>query len=103
MTRKDFLRLGGAALAAPGLVGLPSRAQAGRPKKVLLMSDQNRRDFLGGEGNALARTPNLDAPARSGMRFGAAYCSNLVCTPSRASLLTGLYTHHHQRPLKLSA
>jgi choline-sulfatase len=60
------------------------------------MSDQHRRDFLGVEGNAVARTPNLDALARSGMRFGAAYCSNPVCTPSRASLLTGLYTHHHQ-------
>jgi choline-sulfatase len=97
MTRKDFMRLGGAALAAPALVGLPSRAQAGRPKNVLLlMSDQHRRDFLGVEGNALPRTLNLDALARSGMRFGAAYCSNPVCTPSRASLLTGLYTHHHQ-------
>jgi choline-sulfatase len=60
------------------------------------MSDQHRRDFLGVERNALARTPNLDALARLGMRFGAAYCSNPVCTPSRASLLTGLYTHHHQ-------
>jgi choline-sulfatase len=97
MTRTDFLRLGGAALASPALVGLPSRGQARQPKNVLLlMSDQHRRDFLGVEGNALARTPNLDALARSGMRFGAGYCSNPVCTPSRASLLTGLYTHHHQ-------
>jgi choline-sulfatase len=94
MTRKDFLRLGGAALA-PAL-GLPVRGQSVRPKNVLLlMSDQHRRDCLGIEGNALARTPNLDALARSSVRFGSAYCSNPVCTPSRASLLTGLYTHHH--------
>ena len=97
MTRSDFLRLGGAALAAPALIGLPSRAQGRRPKNVLLlMSDQHRRDLLAIEGNPLARTPNLDTLARSGVRFGAAYCSNPVCTPSRASLLTGLYTHHHQ-------
>jgi choline-sulfatase len=96
MTRKDFLRLGGAALA-PALIGLPSRAQSARPKNVLLlMSDQHRRDYLGIEGNTLARIPNLDALARSAVRFGSAYCSNPVCTPSRASLLTGLYTHHHQ-------
>ena len=94
MTRKDFLRLGCGVLAP----ALRSRAQtAARPKNVLLlMSDQHRRDCLGVEGNPHARTPTLDALARSGMRFGAAYCSNPVCTPSRASLLTGLYTHHHQ-------
>jgi len=94
MTRKDFLRLGGAALAPAH--GLQVRGQPARPKNVLLlMSDQHRRDCLGMEGNALARTPNLDALARSGTRFGGAYCSNPVCTPSRASLLTGLYTHNH--------
>jgi choline-sulfatase len=96
MTRKDFLRLAGASLA-PAVIGLPSRAQSARPKNVLLlMSDQHRRDCLGIVGRTPARTPNLDALARSGARFESAYCSNPVCTPSRASLLTGLYTHHHQ-------
>ena len=96
MTRKNFLRLGCGVLAAAPAFRL--RAQtAARPKNVLLlMSDQHRRDCLGVEGNPYARTPNLDALARSGVHFGAAYCSNPVCTPSRASLLTGLYTHHHQ-------
>ena len=92
MNRRQFVQA--------GLLGLPFHARAQtvvRPKNVLLlMSDQHRRDCLGIEGNRLARTPNLDALARSGTRFGAAYCSNPVCTPSRASLLTGLYTHHHQ-------
>ncbi len=97
MTRKEFLNTGLAGLAAAGS-RFPARAQsAGRPKNVLLlMSDQHRRDCLGIEGNRCARTPNLDALARSGVRFGSAYCSNPVCTPSRASLLTGLYTHNHQ-------
>jgi hypothetical protein len=92
MNRRQFVQA--------GLLGLPFHARAetaGRPKNVLLlMSDQHRRDCLGIEGNRFARTPNLDALAGSGARFGAAYCSNPVCTPSRASLLTGLYTHHHQ-------
>ena len=96
MKRRDFLRAGVAALA-PALAGVPARAQSPRPKNVLLlMSDQHRRDFLGAAGNPIARTPNLDALARSGARFASAYCANPVCTPSRASLLTGLYTHHHQ-------
>ena len=60
------------------------------------MSDQHKRDCLGVAGNPIARTPNLDALARSSVRFTSAYCSNPVCTPSRASLLTGLYTHHHE-------
>jgi choline-sulfatase len=62
---------------------------------LLIMSDQHKRDCLGVSGNPVARTPNLDALARSSVRFTSAYCSNPVCTPSRASLLTGLYTHNH--------
>jgi choline-sulfatase len=92
MTRKTFLRLGAGALAGPLL-----RGQSGRPRNVLLlMADQHRRDCLGIAANPLARTPNLDSLARSGLRFGSAYCANPVCTPSRASILTGLYTHNHQ-------
>src|SRR5215467_8076870 len=65
MTRKDFLRLCGAALA-PAL-GLPVRGQSARPKNVLLlMSDQHRRDCLGIERNALLRTPNwMRSPGRA--------------------------------------
>jgi len=59
------------------------------------MSDQHRRDAIGAMGNRVVRTPHLDRLAGSGVRFNSAYCSNPVCTPSRASLLTGLYTHHH--------
>jgi choline-sulfatase len=97
MTRKQFLAttLGGLGAAAFGQrVGAQSAKRP--PNVLLLMSDQHRRDCLGIEGRPLVRTPNLDQLARSGLRFESAYCSNPVCTPSRASLLTGLYTHHHQ-------
>lgn len=59
------------------------------------MSDQHKRDCLGVAGNSIARTPNLDAFAHTATRFTDAYCTNPVCTPSRASILTGLYTHNH--------
>jgi choline-sulfatase len=97
MTRRDWLKTGGAALA-PAVIGVPARGQSrARPKNVLLlMADQHRRDALGVAGNPLAHTPALDSLARSGARFDGAYCANPVCVPSRASLLTGLYTHHHQ-------
>ncbi|MEO7144298.1 MAG: sulfatase-like hydrolase/transferase [Bryobacteraceae bacterium] len=92
MTRKQFLSLGpGAALAA----GQRPASQA-RPKNVLLlMSDQHKPNALGIDGDPVARTPNLDALARTAVRFDHAYCTNPVCVPSRASLLSGLYTHHH--------
>ncbi|MBI3681047.1 MAG: sulfatase-like hydrolase/transferase [Acidobacteria bacterium] len=94
MTRKQFLSTTAAGTAAPSV----SLAQArSRPKNVLfLLSDQHRPDGLGLLGNPSARTPNLDELARSGTRFSSAYCTNPVCTPSRASILTGLYTHIHR-------
>jgi choline-sulfatase len=92
MTRKQFLTLG----AAPLLPRFSFAQPGARPKNVLLlMSDQHRPHALGADGNPYARTPNLDALARSSVRFDSAYCSNPVCVPSRASLLTGLYTHNH--------
>jgi choline-sulfatase len=50
---------------------------------------------MGIDGHTLAHTPALDMLAQSGLRFRHAYCSNPVCGPARASLWTGLYTHHH--------
>ncbi len=50
---------------------------------------------LGIDGDPLATTPNLDALARSAVRFNHAYCASPVCVPSRCSLHTGLYPHHH--------
>lgn len=92
MTRRQALQL-----AAAGLVSHPASAQTPERKNVLIiMSDQHKRDCLGVAGDRVAKTPNLDALATSGVRFTNAYCSNPVCTPSRASLLTGLYTHNHQ-------
>ncbi len=91
MTRKEFLATGASGLAPQ------VRTQGRRPKNVLfLLSDQHKPSALGSLGDRHARTPTIDALARSGARFESAYCSNPVCTPSRASLLTGLYTHHHR-------
>ncbi len=95
LTRKQFLALGAGGIIGSAITGL---AQAtGRPRNVLLlMSDQHKPHALGIDGHPVAKTPHLDALARSGVRFDSAYCSNPVCVPSRASLLTGLYTHHHK-------
>jgi choline-sulfatase len=88
ISRRDFV--------TSALAGAAFAQSSGRPKNVLLlMSDQHRPHALSIDGNPVAKTPNLDALARSAVRFDSAYCSNPVCVPSRASLLTGLYTHNH--------
>jgi choline-sulfatase len=71
-----------------------SGVRAQRPNVLILMSDQHKRSCMGVAGDSVAMTPNLDALARESVRFTNAYCSNPVCGPSRASIMTGLYTFH---------
>src|SRR3954469_19894412 len=95
MTRRKFLASATGSYISAGT--LCHGEVSGRPKNVLLiMSDQHKRSCLGAAGDRVAKTPNLDELARSAVRFDSAYCSNPVCVPSRASLLTGLYTHNHK-------
>jgi arylsulfatase A-like enzyme len=65
-----------------------------KPNILFITSDQQRGDCYGFEGRRI-RTPHLDALAARGTRFSACITPNLVCQPSRASILTGLlpYTH----------
>jgi choline-sulfatase len=67
-----------------------------QPNVLLIMADQHKRSCMGAYGDPVAQTPNLDALAKRSVRFTNAYCANPVCTPSRASLMTGLYSHHHE-------
>ena len=64
-----------------------------RRNLVFIMSDQQRRDSMGCYGSGWAQTPNLDALASSGYIFENAYVTQPVCTPARASIMTGLYPH----------
>ena len=68
---------------------------ANKPNLLFILTDQQRADTLGCYGNKLVQTPNLDALAREGFVFENAYVSQPVCTPSRASIMTGLYPHTH--------
>jgi arylsulfatase A len=84
-TRRDFL----GALAG-GAVGAMA-AEAKRPNIVfLLLDDLGWRDF-GCYGNTFHETPHLDRLAREGVKFTNAYAACPVCSPTRASILTGKY------------
>jgi arylsulfatase A-like enzyme len=56
-----------------------------------ITTDQQRYDTIGALGNPHIHTPNLDRLCAEGVAFTHAYCQNPICTPSRASFLTGLY------------
>jgi choline-sulfatase len=69
-------------------------APRSRPNVLLIMADQHRRTCMGVAGDPVAKTPNIDRLAAESVRFTNVYCTNPVCAPSRASMLTGLYTHN---------
>lgn len=75
---------------------LPARLEAQAPPRnvVLLIADDLGLD-LGCYGNTAIRTPNLDRLAKRGVRFAKAYATVSSCSPSRASIYTGLYTHQN--------
>lgn len=89
LTRRSFLHSAGGVLAAPLAVA------AGRPNVLLILSDQYSHSALGAAGNPVIKTPALDRLAREGVRFRHAVCPTPFCSPSRATIMTGLYPHAH--------
>jgi choline-sulfatase len=68
---------------------------AKRPNVLFILSDDQGAWALGCAGNAEIRTPNLDRLARTGVRFDNFFCTSPVCSPARASLLTGDIPSRH--------
>ena len=97
-----FLVLALAATAAGAAVVAPAppsgRAAKVRPNILFIMSDDHTTQAIGVYGSRLAGlnpTPNIDALARNGMRFDRVFCNNSICTPSRASIITGQYSQRN--------
>ena len=99
-TRRDFVKMMGlAAVAAPSLMG-SHRASAAAGKKlknvIFILSDDHRYDFMGFLNTPeFLQTPNMDRMARQGAYLKYATVSTSLCSPSRASILTGQYAHKH--------
>lgn len=64
-----------------------------QPNILFIMSDDHAAHAISAYGSSINETPNLDRIAADGMRLNACFCTNSICTPSRASILTGTYNH----------
>lgn len=69
--------------------------QTKKPNIIFLLTDDQRWDALGANGNKIIQTPNLDKLANKGLNFRNAYVTTSICMVSRASILTGQYMSKH--------
>ncbi|MBL7139403.1 MAG: sulfatase [Planctomycetes bacterium] len=123
LNRRRFLRAGGLGLAAAAASGCLRRLSEaaehaaaggvsatadGPPRRNILfvLSDDHRYDFMSfmKEAPEFLETPHMDRMARQGAHLANAFVSTSLCSPSRATVLTGQYMHHHrvvdnQRPV----
>ena len=67
----------------------------GKPNFLIIMSDQHAPDTIAGMGHPVVKTPSLDHLVSAGVSFRNAYCAYPMCTPSRASFMTGRLTPEH--------
>jgi arylsulfatase A-like enzyme len=85
-------------LAALGFAFISSKTQSQSGKKpnvVIILTDDQRWDALGVSGNPHLKTPNIDKLAAEGVFFKNYFCTTSLCSPSRASILSGVYAHTH--------
>ena len=68
---------------------------AKRPNVLFILTDDQRWDAIGLSGNKDLKTPNMDRLGKEGVYFPNTFCTTSLCSPSRASILSGLYAHAH--------
>lgn len=78
-----------------GLIGSERKLEAKEPNVLLILCDDLRWNALGCTGHPHVKTPNIDRIAAEGIIFENAFCTTSLCSPSRASILSGLYAHQH--------
>lgn len=102
INRRRFLKLmgsGATALAAQQFLVGCSRTPATKPNILFMMSDDHAANAVSCYGSRLAEiapTQNIDRIASEGVRLNNCFATNSLCAPSRASILTGQYSHVHQ-------
>jgi arylsulfatase A-like enzyme len=95
-TAVSLLALPGLALPGLGLGPRSAAAQpapAQRPNIVFIMTDDHAAHAISAYGSTVNQTPHLDRLAKEGALFTSVFATNSICTPSRATILTGQYSH----------
>jgi len=94
-TRRDFIKTLSAGAVAASLPSWIYSCAAGKkkPNILFIMSDDHAAHAISCYGSRINQTPQLDRLADEGMRFDNCFCTNGICAPSRASILTGKYNH----------
>ena len=98
-TRRDMLKgVAAAALCAGRRWSSAAVPQRRPPNVVFILTDDQRADCLSCAPRPYPgmKTPHLDRLAREGAMFRSAFCTTSLCSPSRASMLSGLYAHTHR-------
>ncbi len=101
INRREMLKkVGGAALAGMMLPMMGNAASnnpqtTSKPNIVFILSDDHRWDAMSCMGHPFIKTPNMDRIAREGVHFENAFVTTSLCSPSRASFLTGQYANSH--------
>ena len=85
-------------IAATAICLLPTvahaqAAESGRPNILFIMTDDHAAHAIGAYGSRVNQTPHLDRLAREGALLTSVFATNSICTPSRAAILTGQYSH----------
>jgi N-sulfoglucosamine sulfohydrolase len=99
LSQRNFLGAAGATVAT---------AQTGRPNILWITCEYSSPERLGCYGSPVARTPNLDGLAASGVRYDRAFSTSGVCAPTRSAIITGMYattlgSHHMRSTVQLPA
>ena len=97
INRRQFLAAtaAGASAAIVGCRTAPWGGASRRPNVVFIITDDQRWDAMGCAGHPYLKTPNIDRIAHEGVRFANAFVTDSLCSPSRASFLSGVYAHTH--------
>ena len=82
-------------LARPAPLHAAGSAPRSRPNIIFILSDDIRWNAMSCAGHPALKTPHIDRLANEGVRFANMFCTTSLCSPSRASILTGLYAHSH--------
>ena len=93
MNRRTFLGILGCSAAAPWFSARAATVDdsSNRPNIIFLLTDDRRDNTFGIMGHKWVKTPNIDKLIKSGVRFSNSYIAEPTCSPSRASLFTGMH------------